>query len=287
MVQNNSTHYTTGFSIQRGREKVTIVFILSTFLLYVTSLLIFTFFQKDYFRTKMRYIFFVHAMFCDWLFLFLAVFFVILIFFNITMPIGICLIVCYMMEVMTFASPLTLTAMSLERYVAICLPLRHSEMSTVHRAFHCIIIIHIISSIEPIAMTVIFIASVPHHIYTSNTLCQVEVFIVHTWQQHLRMVMTDLYFLVMFSSILFSYGKITQAAKRASSSNGKSAARGLKTVILHGLQLLPSLIQLWCPLIEQAFINVNIYAYSTWRSDILTILYLCCPLDAYVHLCTG
>lgn len=265
MEQDNSTHYSTSISIPRGREKVIIVFILSTFFLYVNGLLIFTFFKKDYFRTKMRYIFFAHAMFCDCVFLFLAFFFLILIFFNVTMPVGICLILCYMMDIMTFTSPLSLTAMSLERYVAICMPLRHSEISTVRRAFHCIIIIHAISSIEPITMIVIFIVSVPHHIYTSNAICQIEVFIIHTWQQHLRVVMTNMYFLVMFCVILFSYGKITQAAKRASSTNGKSAARGLKTVTLHGLQLLLSLIQLWCPFVEQALFNVDIYVYMEVR----------------------
>nr|XP_023692836.1 growth hormone secretagogue receptor type 1-like [Paramormyrops kingsleyae] len=46
------------------------------------------------------------------------------------------------MIILTFATPLTLTAMSVERYVAICMPLRHAEISTPHRALYGILVIH-------------------------------------------------------------------------------------------------------------------------------------------------
>ncbi|XP_073671678.1 odorant receptor 131-2-like [Paramisgurnus dabryanus] len=169
------------------------------------------------------------------------------------------------MDILTFTSPLTLTAMSLERYVAICMPLRHSELSSVPRSFHSIIIIHAVCSIEPITMIVIYMASVPQYIYLSNAICQIEVFVIHSWQYDLRVVMTNMYFVVMFCAILFSYVKITQAAKHATSADSKSAARGLKTVMLHGVQMLLSLVQLWCPFVEESLLDVDIYVYMEVR----------------------
>nr|XP_055053708.1 odorant receptor 131-2-like [Misgurnus anguillicaudatus] len=133
------------------------------------------------------------------------------------------------MDILTFTSPLTLTAMSLERYVAICMPLRHS--------------------------------SSPAFPDLSTT----EVFIINNWQNDLNVVMTNMYFVVMFCAILFSYVKITQAAKHATSADSKSAARGLKTVMLHGVQMLLSLVQLWCPFVEEALLDVDIYVYMEVR----------------------
>ncbi|KAF6728142.1 hypothetical protein FQA47_022485, partial [Oryzias melastigma] len=39
------------------------------------------------------------------------------------------------------------TPMTLERYVAICMPLRHAELCSTRSTMHCILIIHGISSI--------------------------------------------------------------------------------------------------------------------------------------------
>lgn len=265
MVQNSSNDSSKGFSIPRGREKIIIACTLSAFFLYVNGVLIFTFFKTDYFRTKMRYIFFIHTLLCDWLFLFITNICLILIFLNATMPIGICLVICHIMEVLSFATPLTLTAMSLERYAAICMPLRHSQICSLSRTIHSIIIIHVLCSIEPTMIFFIFTASVPLHIYMKKALCQVEVLIVHTWQSQLRSVFTQIFFMMIFCIILFSYVKIMRVAKMASSGNSKSAVRGLKTVVLHGFQLLPSLVQLWCPFVEQAILNVDIYIYMEVR----------------------
>ncbi|XP_030633910.1 odorant receptor 131-2-like [Chanos chanos] len=251
-------------SLRAINERVIIVEVLIAVFLYTDTLLIFTFFQKDYFRTNTRYIFFVHTLLCDWLFLFVTNILLLLSYFVLPMPAWICVIICVLMGVLTFATPLTLTAMCLERYVAICMPLRHADIYTIRRSFHCLLVVHSLSCIQSIVIISIFFASVSLSFYTQNKICQVEMLIVHKWQSLLRSVISQLYFLIMSCTILFTYVKIMAAAKEASSDK-KSTSKGRKTVILHAAQLLLCLIQLWCPFIEGTVMDIDFRMFIDLR----------------------
>ncbi|TWW76985.1 hypothetical protein D4764_12G0003750 [Takifugu flavidus] len=132
----------------------------------------------------------------------------------------------------TFVTPVTLTVMTLERYVAICLPLRHSELCSMRRALHCILLVHGVSFLPCAVVLSMLFASASYNFYT----------------------------------------QVMKVAKAASGENKKSTWKGLRTVILHAFQLLLSLIQLWCPFIESAifqidymlFINVRYFNYVTF-----------------------
>lgn len=54
---------------------------------------------------------------------------------------------CVLWVISVLFTPVTLTAMILERYVAICLALRHAELCSTCSALHCILIIHGLSSV--------------------------------------------------------------------------------------------------------------------------------------------
>ncbi|CAB1427329.1 unnamed protein product [Pleuronectes platessa] len=128
-----------------------------------------------------------------------------------------------------FVTPVTLTAMTLERYVAICLPLRHAELCSPRSTLHGILIIHSLSSLPCIVVLSIFFASASSASYTQFRRCSVEIFIIHTWQGHLRSAISQFYFLIMCMTIVFSYVKIMRAAKAASGEDKKSTWRGLRT----------------------------------------------------------
>ncbi|XP_041734679.2 odorant receptor 131-2-like [Coregonus clupeaformis] len=255
-------------------DKVVIVQVLIGIFLYINFLMIVTFFKKEAFFTNTRYIFFAHTLVCDSMFLVLTDVLLLMSYSRVTMPGGLCIFLIVIIENLNFATPLTLTAMSLERYVAICMPLRHSELSTPVRAMHCILLIQALSSIEWIIVISILFSAVPLRFYTSPLVCSFEQIIVFSWQGHVSSALCQFYFLVMSVVIAFTYVKIMVAARHASSDSNKSTNKGLRTVILHSLQLLLCLIQFWCPMIELAImkINFNVFIHLRYIDYIIFIL---------------
>ncbi|XP_012709453.2 odorant receptor 131-2-like [Fundulus heteroclitus] len=270
MASNNSL---VEQSYSRGiNYKVILVQVLVCVFIFINLFLITTFFLKDYFHTTMRYILFIVTLFSDSLFLILTDMLLILSYFGFTVQMWLCFLIYIVLSLCTFVTPLTLTAMVLERYVAICMPMRHAELCTTRSTFHLILTIHCVSAIPCVVVISIFSASSTLAFYTSRRICSVEMFILHKWQGHLRSAISQFYFLMMCIIIVFSYVKIMKVAKAASGENKKSTWKGLRTVILHSFQLTLCLIQLWCPFIEAAvlqidymlFINVRYFNYITF-----------------------
>uniref|UniRef100_A0A4W6DQA4 G-protein coupled receptors family 1 profile domain-containing protein n=1 Tax=Lates calcarifer TaxID=8187 RepID=A0A4W6DQA4_LATCA len=249
-------------------EQVIIVQVLVAAFLCINFSLITTFFMKDFFYTSMRYILFANTLLSDCLILIVTNLLLILSYFNVTIQMWLCLIIFAVSSLYNFVTPVTLTAMTLERYVAICMPLHHGELCSTRSALRCILIIHGLSSIPVTVILSIFFASVTLNFFKQYAVCRVEMYILYAWQGHLRSAISQFYFLIMFITIVVSYVKIMKVAKAASGEN-KSTKKGLRTVLLHGFQLLLCLIQLWCPFIEAAvlqidlmlFINVRYYNY--------------------------
>ncbi|XP_028275879.1 odorant receptor 131-2-like [Parambassis ranga] len=244
------------------------VFLVQVFVLVFLSInffLIATFFMKHFFYTTMRYMLFAITLLSDSLFLLMTDTLLILSYFGFTIQVWLCVIIYIVLSLYTFVTPVTLTAMTLERYVAVCMPLRHGELCTTRCALHVILIIHSLSSIPCIVTLSIFFASVTRSLYTQGRVCSAEMFIFHSWQGHLRSAISQFYFLIMCIIIVFSYIKIMKAAKAASAENKKSTWKGLRTVVLHGFQLLLCLIQLWCPLIESAVLQINVMLFINVR----------------------
>ncbi|XP_053279182.1 odorant receptor 131-2-like [Pleuronectes platessa] len=255
MAANITTEY-------KMNNKVMLIQVIVVLFLCINLLLITTFFTKEVFYTTMRYVLFAVTLMSDCLFLFLAV---ILNYSRYTIQMWLCLIIYIISSLYMFVTPVTLTAMTLERYVAICLPLRHAELCSPRSTLHGILIIHSLSSLPCIVFLSIFFASASYSSYTQVRICTLEIFIIHTWQGHLTSAINQFYFLIMCITIVFSYVKIMRAAKAASGEDKQSTWRGLRTVGLHALQLLLCLIQLWCPFIESAVLQINLMLFIKVR----------------------
>ncbi|XP_049432464.1 odorant receptor 131-2-like [Epinephelus fuscoguttatus] len=264
MAANNSVNGSES-SVYTISDQVILVQVFVSVFLFINFLMITTFFMKDFFYTTVRYILFATALLSDCLFLVMTDILLIMSYLQYTIQMWLCLIMYIVLSLCNFVTPVTLTAMTLERYVAICMPLRHGQLCSTHRALHCILVIHGLSCVPCIVYLSIFFAFTTHSLYTKSRLCSVEVFISHKWQGHLRAAISQFYFLIMCIAIVFSYVKIMKVAKTASGENKKSTWKGLRTVILHAFQLLLCLIQLWCPLIEAAVLQINFRLYIDVR----------------------
>ena len=266
MAYNNSTQSDgPPFSLQIVNYRLILVQILIAIFLYLNCLLLTSFFKKEIFHRSMRYIFFAFTLMSDCLYLLVTNVLLIMSFFHTFMQIWLCIFLIIVLSMFNFVFPLTLTAMTLERYVAICMPMRHGALCTPRSALHCILIIHTISSIPISIIVSIYFASVPHSIYMEDRMCTIEMLMIHRWQSYLFLAANQLYFIIMFVIIVFCYIEITKAARKASGETKTSTGKGLRTVILHGFQLILCLARLWCPFVEAAMLQIDVLLYTNVR----------------------
>uniref|UniRef100_A0A3B3D0D9 G-protein coupled receptors family 1 profile domain-containing protein n=2 Tax=Oryzias melastigma TaxID=30732 RepID=A0A3B3D0D9_ORYME len=261
----NNTSTVGEFVAQQPRYRVIIVQVLVIAFFLINMSLIVTFFKKKSFHTSTRYLLFALMLLSDSFLLVMSDILLVLTAFEVVMQVWLCIIVSIAVFLYNMVTPITLTAMTLERYVAICMPLRHAELCSTRSTMHCILIIHGISSIPCIVILSMFFASVSLSIFKQNMVCSVEMFILYKWHNDLRSALGQSFFLIMCIVMFFSYYKIMRVAKAASGENKKSTLKGLKTVILHGFQLLLCLFQLWCSFIETASLQVSISFFISVR----------------------
>ncbi|XP_030633921.1 odorant receptor 131-2-like [Chanos chanos] len=246
-------------------EKVLIVQILVGIFLYVNSLMIFTFLKKEVFREDTRYILFAQTLFNDSVLLVISDVTLIGSHYRFPTPMIPCCILCTLMNWLNNCTPLTLVTMCLERYVAICMPLRHADISNSRNRKIGLLIIWTISSITAFVSLFGFLAVNPSNILLSYVVCSVEVLQTFTWQAQLRAILLQLYFICMIVIIVFTYIKILMAARAASSDNKKSTYKSLRTVALHAFQLFLCLTQLLTPYIEIAVMKIDFMLFVDVR----------------------
>uniref|UniRef100_A0A671YJC5 G-protein coupled receptors family 1 profile domain-containing protein n=1 Tax=Sparus aurata TaxID=8175 RepID=A0A671YJC5_SPAAU len=263
-----------GGEVRPINDRVISVQVLVMMFLGINFLLILTFFKNKSFYTISRYILFAVTLLSDSFLLLISTILFLLAYFNFTIQVWLCINISVVALLYSMVTPVTLTAMTLERYVAICMPLRHAELCSQRIHVHCILIIHGLSSISCIAVFSSFFASASFSLYSQDRICSVQMYILHRWQGHIRSAVQQFYFLIMVIIIVFCYVKIMKVAKTASGENKKSTRKGLRTVILHGFQLLLCLIQLWTPFIENYVFQINLSLFINVRFFNYVLFYL-------------
>lgn len=233
--------------------------------LYVNCLMMFTFLKKEMFREDTRYILFAQTLFVDTAFMLLTDILIIGSFYQYHIHVIPCITICTAISILSVCTPLTLVAMCLERYVAICMPLRHAEISTSKTRFYGFLIIWGISSVAPLFTFVAYVSVVPPNALFSYAVCSVELMLREEWQAQTRAAILQLLFLVMIIIIVFTYVRIMVAARAASIDSKKSTNKGLRTVILHAFQLFLCIVQFLTPYIEMAFWKVDVMVFINVR----------------------
>ncbi|XP_043115250.1 odorant receptor 131-2-like isoform X2 [Puntigrus tetrazona] len=232
--------------------------------IYLTFLMLLIFSKKETFRTETRYILFGHSLLVDLMFLFLTDFVVLLSYNFVLIPLHFCIPVCMLMEAVAVSAPLTIGAMCVERYVAICMPLRHQAISTSRRALIVILMIWILSSINPFVDMFILISTASREYLSQLTHCHYEIMIPEKIRHFARGLLYVLGLALILIIEVFCYVMIYLAA-RAASGEKKSASKGQRTISLHILQLFLCTAEVMCPYIEAVVMQYDIQTYLTVR----------------------
>ncbi|XP_017345904.3 odorant receptor 131-2-like [Ictalurus punctatus] len=265
-------------------EKFLLLEVLVGIFLYINCLMIFTFLKKEAFREETRYILFAQTLFVDTAFILLSGLLTIVSYFQYPMHMIICTLSFLIQSIFTCCTPLTLVAMCLERYVAICMPLRHADISTNRTRLYGLLIIWSVSSIIPVFSVIGYWAVAPAAALFSYAVCNSEIMLVQEWQAHGRAIIFIILFIFMSIIIVFTYIKIMIAARAASSEKKKSTNKSLRTVLLHAVQLFLCMIQFFNPYIEMAYFKVEEITFKNIRySNFIVFLFLPRSLSPLIY----
>ncbi|XP_035990659.1 odorant receptor 131-2-like [Fundulus heteroclitus] len=237
-----------------------IIVALSLAIIYVNATLVHTFRKHQVFNTNSRYILYIHLVINDITTLALMILLQVLSYILFTLNVSFCIIMLVIATSSSLNNPLTLAAMALECYLAICFPLHHPQICTVRKTYIVIAVIWFLSLLTVLPDVFIVMATSPAEYFHSRIFCMWDNIFTSPILAKKKHV-TNIVFLVIVWLILFySYFRILFTAK-AASANAKKARN---TILLHGFQLLLSMLKY--------VYNITIAGLSSlFPNDILTI----------------
>ncbi|XP_005754646.1 olfactory receptor 7A17-like, partial [Pundamilia nyererei] len=161
-MSNVSESYT-NMSIEVQYQDLLRVIIVSTLstvpsfiFLFLNGTMLFTLRSKLVFRDTPRYILLYNLLFADTVQLAQSQVLFLLSIFRVKLPYPVCVCLSLLANLTTGISPLTLSVMPLERYVAVCYPLRYPAIITIRNTGAAIVVIWIISSLNNLTRLIFF-----------------------------------------------------------------------------------------------------------------------------------
>ncbi|XP_035290798.1 odorant receptor 131-2-like [Anguilla anguilla] len=215
--------------------RVVVVITTSIFFIYVNSIMFLTLRSKATFSETSRYILFANMLLIDSVHLVGT---------TLLYAIGaagfhliktVCALLTLMPATTYTTTPLNLAVMSLERYVAICFPLRHTEITTQRRTNIAIGLVWFFGSLNFI-IDMFYITIKQPHSLTAVIPCTRPGLFPAKWHIQLGQGLNSFYFVVVVLTIIYTYIGIIVAA-RSVSTDKVSARRAHRTVLLHLIQL--------------------------------------------------
>ncbi|XP_071765805.2 odorant receptor 131-2-like [Centroberyx gerrardi] len=241
MSNQSQTNITVGVQYQGSLERAlfsTLTTLPCCSFLYINGVMLYTLRSKPVFRETSRYILLYNLLFADTLQLALSQLLYILATCRITLTFPVCGILNMLTNLTTEISPLTLVVMSLERYVAVCYPLRHAAIITIRSTGVSIAVVWAFSCLN-ILIRVLIMLTFPFEdlesLQMTDRCSRVAMFLV-PMSDHYDRGYTCFVFLSAGVAIICSYIGVTVAARSASTDKA-SASKARNTVLLHLIQL--------------------------------------------------
>lgn len=204
--------------------------------LYVNAVMMFALLSKPLLLGCPRYILFTHLLLSDSLQLVFAMLLYIFAINSIKVNSHVCLIVNTYATIALTLSPMTLAAMSSERYIAISFPLRHVDLVTVRMTGVAIAFMWTFGSIEPCTQLFLLV-SLQNKNITMPNFCSKNFVLRQQIVSTTKNFMKILCFVSVSIIIMYTYIAVMVTVKSACS-HAHNAAKASKTLLLHLIQFL-------------------------------------------------
>ncbi|XP_030581716.1 odorant receptor 131-2-like [Archocentrus centrarchus] len=231
----------------------------------INGMFVYTYFKSKVFQQDPRYVLYIHLVINDMIMLTVSVMLQIL---TYTIPImfGPCCFLLLIIITTNKNSPLNLASMAVERYIAVCQPLRHSQVCTVQRTYALIALIWAVSFIPAITDVIIILTPQPLSVFSSKVLCYPSYVYNTPYHEAQSLVVQVLLFSFVFLTLIITYLKVLCAAQAVAASNRASAKNAHNTILLHGVQLLLCMLSYISPFI-------NLILVTAWPRDSTKIFF--------------
>ncbi|TKS83403.1 Olfactory receptor 2A12 [Collichthys lucidus] len=206
--------------------------------LFINGIMLFTLRSKAVFRETSRYILLYNLLFADTVMLGLSQLLYILSVSRIFPVYPVCGVLIMLTSLTNEISPLTLVVMCLERYVAVCYPLRHATIITVRNTAIAIIVVWAFSSLN-VLIRVLLLLKFPFKELPSlqmTDVCSDIAMFLGPMSDIYDKAYTGFVFLSAGVAVTCSYVGVMVAARSASTDKA-SAHKARNTVLLHLVQL--------------------------------------------------
>ncbi|XP_017567176.2 odorant receptor 131-2-like [Pygocentrus nattereri] len=237
---------------------------------YINGTLVHTFFKHEIFNGNPRYILFIHMVVNDMIQLTISVLLNLIAYIFSTINVSLC---CFLLMIALFTTlntPLNLAGMAVERYIAICNPLRHMQICTVRRTYILIGLIWVLGAFTILPDLFVILATEPLSFFHSTTYCSRESVFRHPSMVEKRNISHLVYLSFVWLTLFYTYFRIMFAAK----ATGADARKARNTILLHGLQLLLCMFTFIGPQIESVLISL----FPMFFSEIKFTIYI------FVHI---
>ncbi|XP_042355544.1 odorant receptor 131-2-like [Plectropomus leopardus] len=233
------------------------------FFLYVNAVMLFALLRKPLLLESPRYLLFGHLLLTESLQILFTMLLYIFAVTMVRMISYVCIIFTLLASVTVKMSPLNLAVMSLERYVAVCFPLRHADIATSRSTRVAVAVMWTVASLDSFTHLFLFV-SLENTGFTLHGFCyRQNVYRLQIYST-INKAFTIVYFILVGIIIIYTYIAIMITAKSASSHVGNTTKAG-KTVLLHLFQLCVCLASTLFTMIESS---------STWTINPAMIVHV-------------